>query len=294
MKASPPGVRETLRKLDRISQELPDHLQSSEIANFVPRNENFQWIPIQRSALDGLLQACRISLCFSSLPHLLETGEDEFCLQESGRQAATRLVETQQWTQTNLGNKLWGTTASLIAAGMFLLLDLMCFKNSKSVIEVASQLETIHLSIHMLESASTSRIDGSAVLKRLLHLHNISFASQPLDSQTLLKIMRHASVQVVKPAAMNKTGSIPNGGSTRPGSLAQQLEGKINLSAGAICHAPAPGQAFSFPAIGEPFDGAFGIDPDYMNFDLEQVLPSIIFSDGGLDIFDPLLNNQLQ
>jgi hypothetical protein len=133
VKNSLAGVRETLHKLHRISQGLPHHLQITEIANFVPPNEHFPWTLIQRSSLDSLLQACRTNLCFSRLPHLLDTRDDEFSLQECGRQAAMRLVEIQQLTQTITANKLWGTTASLMAAGMFLLLDLICFKSSKSV-----------------------------------------------------------------------------------------------------------------------------------------------------------------
>lgn len=62
-----------------------------------------------------------------------------------------------------------------------------------------------------------------------------------------------------------------------------------------ILHNPgtATGQAFSFPAIGESFEGEFGMDLDYMNFDLEQVLPSIGFSEVELGIFYALPERQL-
>jgi hypothetical protein len=116
-----------------------------------------------------------------------------------------------------------------MAAGMFLLLDLICFKSSKSVDQVASQLETIHLSISMLQDASTSRIDASAVVKRLLHLYNIGFESQAVDRQTLLTIMRHASIPVIKSTAPINIRSLQSGGSLQPGSLAQQVDRRVNL-----------------------------------------------------------------
>ena len=286
-KASPKGVWEVLRKLDKISEGLPNHLKSSEIPNLGSQNNHshMHWTLIQRGSLNSLLQACRVNLCFSNLSRLLETGEDEFSLQDCGHQAATRLVETQQWTQTSTGNKLWGTTASLMAAGMFLLLDLICFINSKSDTQVASQLETINLSIQMLEGASTSRIDGSVVLKRLLHLQNIGFAGQAVDRQMLLAIMKHASIPVVKSVALDTVRGSHSNSSTQAKGLADPLEGIPNPSDNCMYSGPATDQAFPFAAFGEPFDAGFGMDLDYMNFDMEQILPSIDFSEGELSIF---------
>jgi hypothetical protein len=256
-KASPKGVWEVLRKLDKISEGLPNHLKSSEIPNLGSQNNHshMHWT------------------------RLLETGEDEFSLQDCGHQAATRLVQTQQWTQTSTGNKLWGTTASLMAAGMFLLLDLICFINSKSDTQVASQLETINLSIQMLEGASTSRIDGSVVLKRLLH------AGQAVDRQMLLAIMKHASIPVVKSVALDTVRGSHSNSSTQAKGLADPLEGIPNPSDNCMYSGPATDQAFPFAVFGEPFDAGFGMDLDYMNFDMEQILPSIDFSEGELSIF---------
>jgi uncharacterized membrane protein YbaN (DUF454 family) len=172
----------------------------------------------------------------------------------------------QQCSQINTGKKLWGITASLMAAGMFLLLDLICFKSSKSVDQLATQLGTIHLAIQMLQDASTSRIDGSAVLKRLLHLYNIGFASQAVDRQMLLTIMRHASIPVVKSAAPNTIGSSQSSGSV------QHPDENINIPKSSV---------YSFPAIDESFDGGLGMDLDYINFDMEHVLPLINFLGSG-------------
>jgi hypothetical protein len=287
-KSSQAGVRETLGKLDRVSQRLPKYLQSSERASPMPQSEYFCWILIQRSSLDSLLQACRINLCFSSLPHLLETGEDEFGLQECGRQAATRLIEVQQWAQTNTGKKLWGITASLMAAGMFLLLDLMCFRSSKSVDQLDNQLETIHVAIQMLQDASIARIDGSAILKRLLHLYNIGFASQAVDRQMLLAIMRHASIPVVKPAALDTARNLQSSGST------QHLNRTLNLPNSSVYSSATTHQPLSFPPIDESFNGSLGMDFDYINFDMEHVLPLVDFSEAELGIFDTLPDSQPQ
>ena len=254
-KASAASAREALRKLDQITSGLPSHLKSTKEANLLQPNQRPAWVIIQRLALSNLLRACRINLCFSCLPRLLQTGQDEFCLQDSGREAATELVEAQHWDQTKVGNKLWGTTASIMAAGMFLLLDLICFKESKTLEQVANQLATVHLSVQLLQDAATSKIDGSAVLKRLLHMYNIRFASQAVDRQMLLTIMKQASV----PAEL---GNPTMQQDYQVSQSFQQSISEVDLG-------------FSFPAMEEPFQGEPGINLDYMHFDMEQVLPSI-------------------
>jgi hypothetical protein len=152
-----------------------------------------------------------------------------------------RLVKTQQWTQVNTPKKLWDTTASAMAAGMFLLLDHICFKSSKSVDRLASQLETIHLAIQMLQDASASRIDGSAMLKRLLQLDNIGFARQAVDRQMLLTIVRRASIPVTKSAALNTIRSSQSSGSTENG------DGNINLPTSSQYSGATTDEPFLFP-----------------------------------------------
>src|SRR5580658_4765167 len=72
VKTSPVSIHEALQQLDQISQNLPPHLQTSTNARLPPHKEDFDWVLSQRSQLSNLLEVCRIDLCFSCLPRLLE------------------------------------------------------------------------------------------------------------------------------------------------------------------------------------------------------------------------------
>ena len=175
IKTSPASLFEALQQIKRISQNLPLHLQSSENASLPSKVEDIDWIVIQRNQLANLLEICRTDLCFSCLPQLLEIGRDKFNLQKRGLQAAIQLANLQERNASINIQKFWGTTASIIAAGVFLILDLICFKNAKSNSEVVGQLKAIDTCIRFLQDGASAKFGGATILKRLLHLYNMGF-----------------------------------------------------------------------------------------------------------------------
>jgi hypothetical protein len=295
IKRSPVGVFEALRKLDEITQTLPLHLQTTEDDSLISETQHFEWASIQRRQLANLLQVCRIDLCFSCLPRLLETGEDEYSLQDCGLQAAEKVVEMQHWNQSNVAKKFWGTTACLIASGVFLIVDLICFKNSKSEVQSTSQLRTIESCIKILQDSTTSKVDGSAVLKRLLHLHYIGFAGQVVDRQMLLKIMKLASNTAI--TSMNNDGS-----ESFQGDTSQWFEdGARNTREITSFGQPSQysvstlGQGVSFDDLNDSFQTDMAINLDYMSFDMAQDYTSMI-DDSGMEMnaFEGLVDRHTQ
>lgn len=158
---------------------------------------SLHWRATQIIQLANLLEVCRLDLCLSCLPRLLETGEDKLGLQGYGLQAATRIVLLQRQNPSKVSKKFWGTTASLIAAGVFLILDLICFRSTKSDIQEAGQPETVNYCIQILEDAATSQVNGSIILKGLLHFYSVGLAGGVVDKHTLLRVMNLAAKPIV-------------------------------------------------------------------------------------------------
>jgi hypothetical protein len=283
IKRSPVGVFEALRKLDEITQTLPLHLQSTEDDSLVSPTQHIEWTSIQRKQLANLLQVCRIDLCFSCLPRLLDTGEDEYSLQDCGLHAAEKIVEMQRWNQSNVAKKFWGTTACLIASGVFLIVDLICFKDSKSEVQITSQLRTIESCIKILQNSTTSKVDGSAVLKRLLHMYYIGFAGQVVDRQMLLRIMKLASHTAI--TSMNNDGSEPLQSETSHWFEDEARNTREITSFGQPPQHSVPtlGQGFSFGDLNDSFQTDMAINLDYMSFDMAQDYTSMI-DDGGMEM----------
>jgi hypothetical protein len=295
IKRSPVAVFEALRKLNEITRTLPHHLQTTEDDSLIPQTQDIEWASIQRRQLANLLQVCRIDLCFSCLPRLLDTGEDEYNLQDCGLHAAEKIVETQQWNQSNVAKKFWGTTACLIASGVFLIVDLICFKNSKSEVQITSQLRTIESCIEILQDSTTSKVDGSAVLKRLLHLYYIGFAGQVVDRQMLLSIMKLASNTAITSINSDGSESFQRDTSHWFEDGARNTREITSFGQPSQNSVPALGQGFSFGDLNDSFQTDMAINLDYMSFDMAQDYTSMI-DDSGLEMnaFEGLVERQTQ
>jgi hypothetical protein len=283
IKRSPLSVFEAVQKLDEITRTLPLHLQTAEDNSLISQTPHIEWVSIQRRQLANLFQVCRIDLCFSCLPRLLETGEDEYSLQDCGLQAAEKIVKMQGWNQSNVAKKFWGTTACLIASGVFLIVDLICFKNSKSEIQITSQLRTIESCIKILQNSTTSKVDGSVVLKRLLRLYYIGFAGQAVDRQMLLRIMKLASNTAN--TSMNNDGSESLQGKTSHWFEDEARNTREITSFGQPSQhsVPALGQGFNFGDLNDFFQADMAINLDYMSFDMAQDYTSMI-DDSGMEM----------
>jgi hypothetical protein len=143
-------IRRALRELNLVTQMLPSHLSCVRHDEPPPQWEEMcPWIPIQRSLVTILLEVCRINLCISYLPQLLEAGQDNLELHECGLHAATNVVEIRRSDPSRNFKKFWGVPACTVAAGMFLALDLICLEANKSCSEIEEQQKSIEFCIQL-------------------------------------------------------------------------------------------------------------------------------------------------
>lgn len=183
----------TLGELDRISLSFPPHLAllgqeaSMDVAGHEPN-----WITVQRYLLHNCLDSWRIHLCVAILPHILENpneeGEDVL---QHGILAAKRLLQRRQHAPCPHFHKFWAVTASIITAGIYTIIDLICLRKYRSPAELSERRELVRLSISLLEQSFTETRHGALlVLRRLSHLYDIIDPSREINRLVLSKIVR--------------------------------------------------------------------------------------------------------
>ncbi|GMF85002.1 unnamed protein product [Aspergillus oryzae] len=186
-------LQDTLGELDRISLSFPPHLAllgqeaSMDVAGHEPN-----WITVQRYLLHNCLDSWRIHLCVAILPHILENpneeGEDVL---QHGILAAKRLLQRRQHAPCPHFHKFWAVTASIITAGIYTIIDLICLRKYRSPAELSERRELVRLSISLLEQSFTETRHGALlVLRRLSHLYDIIDPSREINRLVLSKIVR--------------------------------------------------------------------------------------------------------
>ncbi|KAK6835746.1 hypothetical protein RU639_001786 [Aspergillus parasiticus] len=187
------ALQDTLGELDRISLSFPPHLTllgqeaTMDVAGHEPN-----WITVQRYLLHNCLDSWRIHLCVAILPHILENpneeGEDVL---QHGILAAKRLLQRRQHAPCPYFHKFWAVTASIITAGIYTIIDLICLRKYRSPTELSERRELVRLSISLLEQSFTETRHGALlVLRRLSHLYDIIDPSREINRLVLSKIVR--------------------------------------------------------------------------------------------------------
>lgn len=136
-----------------------------------------------------LLSVCRINLCLLALLDTVETREDPFDILGRGRQAAVTIVDYRKSQTEAYFSKLWGHRSCILSAGIYLALDLICFHNTMTTVDIESQTERIHFVLYNLQRTHGDLNEGSKVLKRLLHIYHRWPARQVVQRQTIIDIL---------------------------------------------------------------------------------------------------------
>ncbi|KNG89261.1 hypothetical protein ANOM_002123 [Aspergillus nomiae NRRL 13137] len=186
-------LQDTLGELDRVSLSFPPHLTllgleaTMEVVGHEPN-----WTTVQRYLLHNCLDSWRIHLCVAILPHILETPNEEGRdVLQHGILAAKRLLQRRQHAPCLHFHKFWAVTASIITAGIYTIIDLICLRKYRSPPELSEQRELVRLSISLLEQSFTETRHGALlVLRRLSHLYDIIDPSQEINRLVLSKIVR--------------------------------------------------------------------------------------------------------
>lgn len=185
-------VPKAIQSIDLLTRGLPRHLSQdlvfSQVEDAWPT-----WVHCQRSQTALLLNICRINLCISLLPQIVETKEDKFCLQRCGRHAANDILRTRQNDPVSYFKKFWGVRCSTLAAGIYLALDLICFAVEKSPAEIEEQLQSIDFCIEILQDGNEILKEGPLTLRRLVHIFHSWVPGQVVDGNTLLGVMKMAA-----------------------------------------------------------------------------------------------------
>ncbi|OGM41154.1 hypothetical protein ABOM_009838 [Aspergillus bombycis] len=186
-------LQDTLGELDRISLSFPPHLTLlGQEATMEAVGHEPNWTTVQRYLLHNCLDSWRIHLCVAILPHILEIPNEEGRdVLQHGMLAAKRLLQRRQHAPCPHFHKFWAVTASIITAGIYTIIDLICLRKYRSPPELSEQRELVRLSISLLEQSFTETRHGALlVLQRLSHLYDIIDPSQEISRLVLSKIVR--------------------------------------------------------------------------------------------------------
>jgi hypothetical protein len=188
------NICRALQAINSIANSLPAHLApDNQEPLHLLQDSMWPWIPVQRNSLASVLQACRINICLAYFPRYLDTREDKFCIHDRGLDAAKNAIEQRQCTRSlQVFSKLWGVSACLLAAGIYIALDLICFRDSKPshAQDVAHTLiERCVSSFDHGERFSALGNARSMILKRLLYLKSMWTESHPVDEGTISRIL---------------------------------------------------------------------------------------------------------
>jgi len=194
-KVTIPSISTTLQELDDLAQSLPFHFISN--TKPLPQDETIPLqAQIQRLLIVQMLEACRINICLAALPVILDTGEDCNKLLWRGRNAAINLVEQRRTESFSYFRKAWGPRAALLSAGIYLMLDLICFRSTKSMPEVENVLEMVTFVLQILDTSPKPSCDSARVLHRLIQISNSWPEARAVDKQSLVHIMGLAATPV--------------------------------------------------------------------------------------------------
>lgn len=188
IKFSAAAACKTLQALNSLAQALPPHLSMDKDPRFA-ETTLFSWMEAQRSLVVMLLSVYRINVCLLALLETLETGEDSFDFRGCGRRAAITIVEHLRDQPVNFFSKLWGQRSCIFSAGVYLALDIICFRRTKNAADIESQMEKIHLALQMLQNMEGDANEGSEVLKRLLRVYHQWPVQQVVQRQTIIGIL---------------------------------------------------------------------------------------------------------
>jgi hypothetical protein len=181
-----------LQELNILEKGLPPHL-SGQMESVLVEHLLPGWVHLQRRQTGTLIQICRINLCLSFLPQIIETGEDKFDIRGHGILASRAILQSRRNDTSPYFGKLWGTRCCTLAAGIYVALDLICFIPLKTSAEAKEHIQMIELSIEMLQDCHRVSQEGSALLGRLIQLYQIWPPRQAMDKQTIHKIMKYAA-----------------------------------------------------------------------------------------------------
>ncbi|KAH7309983.1 hypothetical protein BKA65DRAFT_414326 [Rhexocercosporidium sp. MPI-PUGE-AT-0058] len=231
VKYSVPGACNTLQALESLAQALPPHLSLDKDPWF-SKTSLFPWIEAQRSLVIMLLSVCRINVCLLGLLETLETGDDPFDFRGCGRRAALKIVSHLQEQPVRFFSKMWGQRSCIFSAGVYLALDLICFRRSMSGTDIESQLAAINFTRQRLQEIDSNANEGPEVLKRLLCLFHQWPVQQVVQRQTIIGIL----VCVADPAKdciQEASASAPWGSagwmsSTPDGTFGQQYQPSLS------------------------------------------------------------------
>jgi hypothetical protein len=151
------------------------------------------WIKTQRNLLVVLIESCRLTLCLAALPDILDTNADPFNLQYIGRQAAMKIIEQKRKEPSKSFAKFWGPRVGILSAGIYLVLDLLCFRAMKSLSEIETSLENVSFALQVLKNGAEAGQFGSQILERLLQLFHSWAADRVITKQMLLGVMAFAA-----------------------------------------------------------------------------------------------------
>jgi hypothetical protein len=281
-------VRKALQHIGVLSQNLPFHLAfHSDLGKGQP-----EWLSLQRRQALFLLQICRIMLCLAALPYIIESKQDEDNIRTCGFGAANRILDDRQTDIPSVFDKLWGTTACVAAAGIYLTLDLICFRHLKTPEEVKYQTARIRFCIHTLQHSHGGTHKLVGILEQLLKLSQSWPTDQPPSKDCLVQIMKLA----------RSPNSTPHFQETSTNLFASLDSIKDSMRSESVSAALAASQ--SFPYSGEErgladleadaLPGGVAMDLDFMEFvDVNENLPAFSAEWDGNAFFDFFPGQQL-
>lgn len=184
---------------------------------------------MQRLQALFLLQINCIRICLAALPHILEDKEHEDDVQISGLKAANSILDSRQHQTPPVFDKLWGTTACISAACVYVILDLICFRNAKNPNEIMDQTMRIQLCIQTLQHDREDSQERVHTLKQLRQIGENWPADRPLNKHSLFQIMKLARTPTTDPVFED---TAPNISSTIsiPANQAPPAGGRLGLA----------------------------------------------------------------
>jgi hypothetical protein len=281
-------VRKGLQHIDILSQNLPPHLVfHSDLGKNQP-----EWLSLQRRQALFLLQICRIMLCLAALPYIIESNQDEDNIRTCGLGAANKILDARQIDSPSIFDKLWGTTACVSGAGIYLALDLICFRHLKMPEEVRYQTARIRFCIRALQNSHEGSLKLVGILEQLLKLSQSWPTDQPPNKDCLIQIMKLA----------RSPNSTPHFQETSTNLLVSLGSDKASMSSESVTAALAASQSVSYSGderglAGLEVDASSAggaMDLDFMEFvDVNENLPSFSAEWDGNAFFDFFPGQQL-
>lgn len=184
------NIRNSLQGLDH---SLPAYLISNEQLS-ISQDTLPSQIKLQRSLMLLMHNACSINLCLSALPMIIDLGDDQDDFLSRGRNAATSLVEQRKIENCSYFRKAWGPRMATLSAGIYLMLDLICFRRTKSAVDVKNTHGKVTCVLQILEAESGSWREVTNILHRLIRIFHALPEERVIAKSSLLHIMNLAAI----------------------------------------------------------------------------------------------------